>query len=80
MENEDGADGERRAAVPRPHHFTVRIWKEEAANGSEYRGSVRDVVSGAFRSFREWSGLAAFMIEQVEEDQPGHRDQPGPTR
>ena len=75
MENDDRAAGERRATVLRSHLFTVRLWKEEVADGSEYRGSVRDVVSGAFRSFRDWSDLAAFMIERVEEDELGHRGQ-----
>jgi len=79
MENDDRAAGERRAAGPRSHLFTVRLWKEKAANGSEYRGSVRDIVSGAFRNFRDWPDLAAFMIERVEEDEPGTRDQRGPT-
>ena len=32
--------------------FAVRLWKEELGSGSEYRGSARDVVSGAFCSFR----------------------------
>lgn len=69
MESDDKAadDRERRAAGPRSHLFAVRLWKEEAAGGSEYRGSARDVVSGAYRGFRDWSELAAFMIERVEE-------------
>ncbi|HEX2134915.1 MAG TPA: hypothetical protein VHG30_03285 [Microvirga sp.] len=36
---------------------------------------MRDVVSGAFRNFRDWPDLAAFMIERLEEDEPEHRDQ-----
>ena len=56
--------------------FTVRLWKEEeVAGGWEYRGSVRDVVSGAFRNFRDWSDLTAFMALRLEEDEPGHGDQ-----
>ncbi|HSL00468.1 MAG TPA: NAD(P)H-binding protein [Rubrobacteraceae bacterium] len=71
--NDDGAtDGrERREATLRSHLFTVRVWKEEAADGSEYRGSVREVASGAFRNFRDWSDLPTFMIERVEEYEPG---------
>lgn len=80
MDNEHRTAGERRAAGPRSHLFTVRLWKEEAADGSEYRGSVRDVISGAFRSFRDWSDLTAFMIERVEEDRPRHRGQREPMR
>jgi hypothetical protein len=41
------------------------------AGGSEYRGSVREVESGAFRSFRDWSELADFMIARMEEDERG---------
>ena len=47
--------------------FAVRLWKEELGGGSEYRGSVREVTSGAFRSFREWSDLVAFMVARIEE-------------
>ncbi|MEW6638142.1 MAG: hypothetical protein AB1425_15150 [Actinomycetota bacterium] len=50
------------------------------ADGWEYRGSVRDIVSGAFRNFRNWPDLAAFMIERVEEDKSGHRDQQEPAK
>jgi hypothetical protein len=71
------SEPERRA---RSQLFTVRLWKEEVAGGPEYRGSVRDVVSGAFRNFRNWSDLAAFMIERVEEVEPGHIDQREPTK
>jgi hypothetical protein len=61
---------------PRSQLFTVRLWKEDVAGRSEYRGSVRDVVSGGFRSFRDWSDLVAFMIEQMEKDEPGQTEQP----
>jgi hypothetical protein len=70
----DAASGERERRA-RSQLFTVRLWKEVAAGGSEYRGSVRDVISGAFCSFRDWSDLAAFMIERVEEDEPGQTEQ-----
>lgn len=59
-------DRERRA---RSQLFTVCLWKEEVAGGPEYRGSVRDVVSGAFRNFRDWSDLVAFMIARLQEDE-----------
>ncbi len=61
------AAGERHAEGPRSHLFTVRLWKEEVTGGSEHRGNVRDVVSGAFRNFRNWSDLAAFMVARIEE-------------
>jgi hypothetical protein len=75
MVNDDRAAGDRglHTARPRSHLFAVRLWKEDVAGGSEYRGSARDVVSGAYRGFRDWSDLAAFMIERVEEDDPGQR-------
>ena len=55
---------------PRSLLFTVRLWKEEVIGGSEYRGSARDVGTGAFCSFREWSDLAAFMVARIEEAEP----------
>jgi hypothetical protein len=67
---------EGRATRARSLLFAVRLWREDVAGGPEYRGSVRDVVSGAFRNFRDWSDLAAFMVARVEEDE-GAR--PGPT-
>jgi hypothetical protein len=47
--------------------FTVRLWKEEIAGGFEYRGHARDVVSGAFCSFRSWPNLGAFLVDRLEE-------------
>lgn len=40
-----------------------------STGGSEYRGSVRDAVSGALLGFRDWSELCTFMIERMEEDE-----------
>ena len=70
MESDQWAadEGARGAARPRSHLFAIRLWKHEAASGSEYRGSVREVISGAFRNFRDWSELASFMMAQMEED------------
>lgn len=48
--------------------FTVRLWKEQTAGGSECRGTVRDAKCGAFRGFRDWSDLCTFMIERMEEE------------
>jgi hypothetical protein len=72
-------DGDRRApgdpaprgAKPRSHFFTVRLWKEDVAGGSEYRGTVREVISGAYRGFRDWSDLTSFLMARVEEDNRG---------
>ncbi len=49
--------------------FAVRIWKEDLAGGSEYRGSVRDVMSSAHRGFRDWSDLVAFMVARLEQEE-----------
>jgi hypothetical protein len=62
----DAANGVSR---PRTHLFAVRLWKQGTAGASEYRGSVREVISGAFRNFRDWSELAAFMTAQLEDDE-----------
>ena len=70
-------DPTRGAASQRSRLFAVRLWREEVAGGSEYRGSVRDVVSGAFRHFREWSDLAAFMVARVEEAEGAQVDEVG---
>jgi hypothetical protein len=76
MESYDRAAGEHLAAEPRSHLFTVRLWKEEVAGGSEYRGRAQDVVSGAFRNFRTWPDLAAFMLERMENDERGQMEHP----
>jgi hypothetical protein len=47
--------------------FTLRIWTETVGQGTEHRGSVRDVATGAHRSFRQWSDLTSFLVEQVQE-------------
>jgi len=48
--------------------FAVRLWKEELVVGSEYRGSVRDVSTDAFRGFCDWADLVAFMVARLEQD------------
>ena len=70
------AHGQDRIARPRSCLFAVRLWTEEVAGGQEYRGNVREVTSGAFRSFRDWSDLVAFMIARMDE---AERAQPGRT-
>lgn len=56
------------AAARNGRLFTVRLWSERVGDGTERRGSVRAVDSGAFRNFREWPDLTSFLIEQLEED------------
>jgi hypothetical protein len=60
-----------RAAKPATRLFAVRLWMEELGGGSEYRGSARDVTTGAFRSFRDWSDLVAFMVARLEQEESG---------
>jgi hypothetical protein len=71
MASDDGAAGRRESAATRPrsHLFAVRLWKHDGTDGPEYRGIAREVVSGAFCNFRDWSQLASFMTVRVEEDE-----------
>jgi hypothetical protein len=71
MESNEWTANDRAHGVARSHSclFTVRLWKQPGAGGSEYRGSVREVLSGANRNFREWSELVSFMMAQMEGDE-----------
>lgn len=72
MANDDdliSGDEVERRAKPAARLFAVRLWKEELAGGSEYRGSVREVTTDAFRGFRDWSDLVAFMVSRLEQDE-----------
>jgi hypothetical protein len=62
-------EGPERATKPRSRLFAVRLWTEEVAGGREYRGTVQDVVDRAFRNFRDWSDLTAFMMARLEDDE-----------
>ena len=75
MRSGDMATGDRGGSTPSPRSrlFTVRLWKEQTAGGSEYRGSVQDVVSGAFLGFRDWSALCSFIVERIEENESGRQ-------
>ena len=79
METDEQAagDGGSGIAKPRSHLFAVRLWKHGTASEAEYRGSVREVISGAFRHFRDWSELAAFMMAQLEDDETARAAQAG---
>ena len=67
MDDLEAGDGKHPVVRPRSRLFAVRLWKEAVAGGSEYRGSVREVVGGAFRSFRDWPELVAFMTARMDE-------------
>jgi len=44
------------------HLFTVRLWHEDLGAGqTEWRGEIRDVVSGEVRYFRDWPTLIALL-------------------
>ena len=46
----------------RTHLFTVRVWLEELGAGqTEWRGEVRDVLSGEVRYFRDWPALVTLL-------------------
>ena len=57
------------AAKSRSYLFAVRLWKENVEGGAEYRGNVRDAMSGVFRNFRDWPELVAFMCAHIAEDE-----------
>lgn len=69
-----GGGGEQRHE-PGSRLFSVRLWKEELASGSEYRGSVRDVSGERSRAFRDWSDLITFMVARLEHDVGAERAQ-----
>ena len=46
------------------HLFTVRVWAEKLeADRTEWRGQIRDVVTGETRYFREWTALVKVLVE-----------------
>jgi hypothetical protein len=65
------------ATHPAARLFAVRLWKEQLAAGSEYRGSVRDVIADEIRAFRDWSDLIAFMAARLEQDDSAQSERAG---
>ncbi len=52
--------------------FTVRLWTEELEGERiEYRGQVKHVISGATSNFRDWSDLATFLVETIDDYKGG---------
>ena len=78
MERGETAAGKQGAPATnqRSYLFTVRLWKEDVANGVEYRGKVRDVAGGVFHHFRHWSDLVSFLCARVDEDERTRTDWP----
>ena len=54
--------------------FTVRLWTEYEPNGETLRGSVRNVDSGANRSFHRLDDLGTFLTEQIDDHRPEETD------
>ena len=50
--------------------FTVSVWSEQVGEAVEHRGTAREVDTGAFRGFRRWSELSAFLAERMVEPVP----------
>ena len=47
--------------------FTLRVWKESVHDGNpQVRVQVKHVLSGATRTFREWSHVIAFIVERMQ--------------
>lgn len=64
----ESSDSDRALVRPRSRLFTVRLWREEPDAGGEYRGTAQDLTSRATLNFREWTELATFMLECLDED------------
>ena len=70
MHTDDGPENDDRARQPparRVHSFAIRLWNEEVTGGTELRGRVEDVHNGAYRGFRAWPDLIAFMLTRIDE-------------
>jgi hypothetical protein len=46
--------------------FTVRLWVEDMGEGTEHRGLVRHVLSGATWHFRDWEDLRNCMVSALK--------------
>lgn len=55
--------------------FMVRVWLEDLGNGkTEWRGQVKQVMSGEVRYFREWSVLIMILQEMLAEPEEVSKD------
>lgn len=60
------SDGGR--AMPHSHLFTLRLWQESLGDGRfEWRGKVQYVLSGRPYYFRDWSALACYLEQKLQE-------------
>ena len=52
----------------RSYLFTLRLWSESLSDDQrEWRGQIQHVTSGETRYFRNWSTLAAHLMEMLPE-------------
>ena len=58
---------------PRTHLFTVRVRIEHQGDGkTEWRGQVKQVMSGEVQYFRDWTTLISYltaMLPKVKDDE-----------
>jgi hypothetical protein len=55
-----------------PPLFTIRLWQEELdADHVEWRGEVKNIVSGEVRYFRDWSTLARLLPRMIDDNEDG---------
>ena len=58
-----------------PPIFTIRLWQEELdADCVEWRGEVKNIVSGEVRYFRDWTTLAILLPRMLSEGDEYHPD------
>jgi hypothetical protein len=63
-------------AQPRsPPIFTIRLWQETLdADHVEWRGEVKNILSGEVRYFRDWKTLAILLPRMLSEGDEYHLD------
>ncbi len=48
--------------------FTIRLWQEDLGKGQlEWRGEVKNLISGEVRYFREWAKLAVLLPKMLND-------------
>jgi hypothetical protein len=58
-----------------PPIFTIRLWQEELdADHIEWRGEVKNILSGEVRYFRDWKTLAILLPRMLSEGDEYHLD------
>lgn len=57
-----------------PPVFTIRLWQEKLdANHVEWRGEVKNIVSGEVRYFRDWNTLARLLPHMLNDEEGEER-------